>query len=321
MPHAVESMFFAGEVPWHGLGKSVEQEVTAKEAIVAAGLDWKVALEDIYAASNDGITQNLITTHKAVVRQSDRSVLSVVGNRYRPFQNEDKFSFFDHAVGEGKAIYHTAGSLHGGRKVWILAKLPGEIIVGNGDVTHKYLCLSDTFDESGTLRVFFTPVRVVCANTLNMALVQGMGQGISIRHTASAEAKLEAAKNAIESATEFYDAFNNHAMLMAGTKFSEEQMKALVERLFPNPEDAEEGEVTAASKKRDAVVELFTTGMGHDKIQGTAWAAMNAVSEYTDHHMKMNNPSQDKKLERVWFGKSANLKQVAYDTIMEQIAA
>jgi Domain of unknown function (DUF932)/Tetratricopeptide repeat len=187
MPHSVESMMYAGQVPWHGLGTPVSTEVTAGDAIKHAGLSWHVDLQPVFAGA--GLVQSLVAGVKATVRNTDQRALGVVGDRYMPVQNEDAFAFFDSVVGEGQAIYHTAGSLDGGRRVWVLAKLPGEVRLHQDEVTEKYLLLMNSHDGSTALRMLFTPVRVVCQNTLNLAMRGTSAEGIAIRHTACTKPK------------------------------------------------------------------------------------------------------------------------------------
>lgn len=153
------AMMFYGETPWHGLGTRLDNPATAAEAIVAAALDFSVDLEAI--TTTDGVP---VPQRKAVMRADSGDVLGVVGNSYIPIQNAEAFAFLDSVVAEGEVRYHTAGALGKGERIWMLAKLPGHIRIKNSDdVTDKYLLLSNSHDGSAALRVFFTPIRVVCA--------------------------------------------------------------------------------------------------------------------------------------------------------------
>lgn len=159
----VESMFYVRETPWHGLGVRVNEAPASKEALTAAGLDWNVVQEPIYTE-----TEELINGYKANVRDSDRRVLGVVSDRYKVIQNTEAFAFTDTLLGEG-VRYETAGSLQGGRKVWLLAHMPHEYII-SGERISPYLLFSNTHDGSGAVKIALTPIRVVCNNTLNLAL-------------------------------------------------------------------------------------------------------------------------------------------------------
>ena len=159
----IESMFYVRETPWHGLGTKVMEAPTSKRALELAGLDWKVVQEPIYTENNE-----LIEGYKANVRDVDRKTLGVVTDRYKIIQNEEAFAFTDELLGEG-VRYETSGSLQGGKKVWILARMPQEYII-SGERISPYLLFSNTHDGSGAIKVALTPIRVVCNNTLNLAL-------------------------------------------------------------------------------------------------------------------------------------------------------
>ena len=163
MAHMIETMFSVREKPWHGLGTIVMEAPASAEALKLAGLDWEVVQEPVYTDNRE-----LIKGYKANVRSSDRRVLGVVSDRYKVVQNTDAFSFTDELLGKG-VKYETAGSLQEGKKVWLLARLPKEYVIA-GERISPYLVFSNTHDGSGSVKVAVTPVRVVCNNTLNLAL-------------------------------------------------------------------------------------------------------------------------------------------------------
>jgi phage/plasmid-like protein (TIGR03299 family) len=320
MSHAVESMMYTGQVPWHGLGTPVSTEATASDAIKLAGLSWKVDLQPVFAGA--GLLQTPVVGMKATVRDSDHRALGVVGDRYMPVQNEDAFTFFDSVVGEGQAIYHTAGSLDGGRRVWFLAKLPGEVRLQQDEVTEKYLLLMNSHDGSTALRMLFTPVRVVCQNTLNLALRGAAADGIAIRHTASATTRIDQARRALGLANEYYANFSVEAARLMAAPYADTQMRGLVEMLFPGNLD----ELSARTQHhRQKVLELFEYGQGHARIRGTAWAALNAVAEFADHNrsprVRPGDSRDEKRLSSIWLGSSAVLKRAAHEAICSQLAA
>ena len=164
----IETMFYTREKPWHGLGVRVSEAPESAEALRLAGLDWEVDQEPIFTEENV-----LIPGYKANIRNTDRRVLGVVTDRYKVIQNTEAFSFTDALLGEG-VRYETAGSLQGGRKIWLLARLPKEYII-SGDRISPYLVFSNTHDGSGSVKVAITPIRVVCNNTLNLALSTANG--------------------------------------------------------------------------------------------------------------------------------------------------
>ena len=164
MPANVESMFSVREKPWHGLGTIVAEAPDSSAALELAGLDWTVTQKDI--ATADG--GKVIPGFKANVRELDDKVLGIVTDRYKVVQNTEAFAFTDALLGEG-VRYETAGSLQGGRRIWLLAKLPQQYII-NGDEITPYLVFMNSHDGSGSIKVAMTPIRVVCSNTLNLAL-------------------------------------------------------------------------------------------------------------------------------------------------------
>lgn len=322
MPACVETMMFAGERPWHGLGTSVEGEQTSEKAIVAAGLDWTVKLSPV-AAALDGKFSPISNDFKAVVRSSDEKILGIVGNRYRPVQNKAAFDFFDSVVGDKLAMYHTAGSLNGGSRIWILAKLPEDMVLANGEKIEKFLLFTNTHDGSSPIRMLLTPVRVICANTLNMALSGGRNEGVSIRHTSSLEAKIQEAKRALGFATEYYKEFEQVANSMLLTPFTEAQMKNVVANMFPVDDGAPVP--TRTQNNRDLVMDLFKgAGKGMDTIKNTAWGAYQTWTEYADHHrgtrVSEGGNARESRLNSIWFGSSAEMKTVALAEIDRQIA-
>lgn len=159
----VESMFYVREKPWHGLGVRVQEAPSSSDALIQAGLDWKVLQEPIYTEKEE-----VIEGYKANIRDTDRKALGVVTDRYKVIQNQEAFAFTDELLGEG-VRYETAGSLQGGRRVWLLAHMPHEYII-SGERISPYLIFSNTHDGSGAIKVALTPIRVVCQNTLNLAL-------------------------------------------------------------------------------------------------------------------------------------------------------
>lgn len=311
------SMMYCGEMPWHRLGQRLDNPATAEEAIIAAGLDYEVQLTPL--ATMDGLD---VPQRKAVVRYDRQDILGVVGNNFVPIQNRQAFGFLDAIVGENKLRYHTAGALGKGEKIWMLAKLPDQIRVKNSDdVVDKFLLLSNAHDGSAALRVLFTPVRVVCQNTLSVALRQGENQGISIRHEGDLTAKLEQAQEVLGFAHQFYDDAKYKIEMLAGHYPSPVQLKRFFENLYPDPEEDKNN--VRAKNIREGLQCLFETGIGHDDptIKGTSWLAFNAVTEYIDHHRSTRgNDDTDRasrRLNSIWFGSGARLKQKAWNLALD----
>jgi len=305
--------FSVGEVPWHGLGKVLENPLTAKEAIKEAGLDWEVVLEPLITKN----TRREVTFKKAVVRTDYNEVLGVVGNIYTPIQNSEAFDFFDSVVGEGQAIYHTAGSLQNGKRIWILAKLTGSpITVTKSDVVEKYLLLTNSHDGSSALRMFFTPVRVVCNNTLNVALQKGVREGISIRHSTNIKQKVQEARRVLGISLKYYEVFQDQVKLLSKKSITQSILNDYLRELFPTNKEAFDD--TRVLNMRAEVEEVFNSPRNTlPGIRGTAWAMFNAVAEYADHWKTFRGGSADNRLRSIWFGSSARLKQKAFEKALE----
>lgn len=319
----VETMMFVQETPWHGLGTRVEQELTSEQAIVAAGLDWTVKLSKLAAVVGgdaDAPVLSGVDGYRAVVRESDMATLGVVGERYTPIQNKSAFDFFDNVVGEKAAMFHTAGALANGSRIWMLAKLPKSMLLANGEEIEKYLLLVNSHDGSMCLRMQFTPVRVVCQNTMTMALKDKGQDGISIRHTINAQQKVQQAQRALKLASAYYEGFEQTANMLIATPFTEKQMVKVAEAMFPAKD---EDVSTRSNNMRDEVVALFTDGTGMDKIKGSAWAAYNAVTEFTDHKRSTracgDTSAKEAKLVSTWFGSGKALKDAGMSAIEGQI--
>lgn len=190
MPANVETMFSVRETPWHGLGRIIMDAPASREALELAGLDWQVESRNIYSG-----TGAMIPGYRANVRSTDDAVLGVVSDRYRIVQNEEAFQFTDDLLGEG-VTYETAGSLQGGKKVWMLAKLPEKYIIAGDEVT-PYLVFFNSHDGSSGVKVAMTPVRVVCQNTLNLAL--GTAKRIwTARHTENVLLRVQDARETLQ---------------------------------------------------------------------------------------------------------------------------
>lgn len=274
MPALVESMMYVREKPWHGLGTRVEEAPNSADALRMAGLDWNVVQRNIQVCGGAKI-QN----YKANVRDSDGAVLGVVSERYKIVQNAEAFEFTDSLIG-GDVRYETAGSLNGGRKIWLLAKLLETEIVG--DKTEPYLCFTNTHDGSGAIRVCMTPIRVVCNNTLNLALCSAR-RAWSVRHTGDMASKMHEARVCLEMACAYMDELGQTADRLANTTVSRDKLGEILDEMFPITEDSTDREKQNIQKlKDDYMVCYFAPDIM--KFRGTAWGAVNAMSDMISHN-------------------------------------
>lgn len=322
MPHDLAvtngrpAMAYFGEVPWHGLGTQLDNPATAGEAIQAAGLDYDVELTRVKTITDVPVPKRL-----AVIRQDTNQVLGVVGRSYAPVQNRECFGFLDAIVSDGSLRYHTAGALGLGERVWMLAKLPDQIRVKDSDdITEKYLLLSNSHDGTSSLRVYFTPIRVVCANTLAIAASHGRGQGFSVIHKGDLNTKVQQAQQVLGLAKKFYEEVEFKIDKLAHHYPSLQQLDGYFKDVYP---DTPDGESTRTRNVRQELLRLFEQGIGHDMpaIRHTTWAALNAVTEYVDHYRSTRGKSPfdraSNRLESAWFGSGARLKQRAWELALQ----
>lgn len=309
MPAEVETMMYVGEVPWHGFGHYVgDSNVDSDTAIKCAGLDWEVEKRTLKTPAADGSLIE-IPTHRAVVRASDDRVLGVVGKGYGVFQNREAFKFLDGLVDDGSLRYHTAGSLKDGKHIWILAQFDRLEIVKN-DFVDMFLLLYNTHDGSKKIRALETQTRVVCANTAQMALTEGKGRGISIRHTSHAIERLEEASEVLVASRERAKVFGRFAKNLAKFKFNGSLWTQFSEEMFPQVASVEDGGTklgkTLRDNQRDKLTELFEAGRGQGikGVAGTAWAAYNSVVEYANYFRgsAKGEGAQERRFESSLFG-------------------
>ena len=279
MPANVETMMYVREKPWHGLGTMVAEAPTSADALRLAGLDWNVRQEEVR-----DLRGKAIPGYRANVRESDESVLGIVGERYKVVQNADAFRFTDELIG-GDVRYETAGSLREGRQIWLLAKMPAEKLAG--DEVEPYLCFTNSHDGGGAVRVCMTPVRVVCNNTLNLAL-QTATRAWAMRHTESVETKLNEARNCLLHARKYMDGLSEYADAAARKKISDGDLRDILKEMFPLPEKPKERDEKRVKEATDAyMVCYFMPDIA--QFRGTAWGAINAMSDFVSHSMPHRN--------------------------------
>lgn len=327
------SFFSVQEKPWHGLGQIVQDYPTSTQAIQHAGLDYDVVKTPLYTkgsgiiqTANDlemGSSELDVPNYFANIRTDTNAVLGVVGKDYQIVQNREAFAFFDAIIGGGDGIlYETAGALGDGERIFITAKLPDYIRVGNGDdVTEKYIFLTTSHDGSGSITAAFTPIRIVCQNTLNASL-RSMSNVVRIRHTSGAKQRLEDAHKVMGLANtlsmQLEDIFNHWAKV----KVTDTEVKKLIQlALCPNKETlahiqkGNEDEISTVFK--NTVEDAFSYAMMSDTQQmettkGTLFGAYNAVTGY--YQNVRNYKDNEAKLQSIVMGGTAQIKsQQAFD--------
>ena len=282
----VETMFYTREKPWHGLGIRVAEAPSSEEALRLAGLDWQVKQEPVYTDTGEAVPG-----YKANIRDKDRRVLGVVTDRYKIIQNQEAFSFTDALLGKG-VRYETAGSLQGGRRVWLLARLPKEYII-SGEQVSPYLVFSNTHDGSGAVKVALTPVRVVCCNTLNLALDTAK-RSWSMIHTGNIRDKLQEAEDTLFMAEAYMMQLGKEFGNLQRQKITDRQVAEYIEMLLPLEKDATAIQNKNITKLREDMAHRYYDA---PDLQGTgknAYRFLNAVSDFATHAKPLRRTANHK---------------------------
>lgn len=322
MAHEIETMMFTGETPWHGLGIQLDRPPTVEVAIKAAGLDWLVGKKKVCVAGGATIPGLF-----ANVRLTDGAVLGTCGDWYKPLQNEDAFSWFNPFLESGLATIETAGSLRGGKRVWILAKIAGRTdrIVGD-DTVDRYILLAHGHDGKMAVRAGFTPIRTVCANTLAMALADRRTQVLRILHSKNTMEALEAARAAMNVANASFEATAEQFRTLARFQINAADLARYVNVVLDRKVEVtdetdsgivvEEQSVEKTDRVLEAVTSAFEKGRGNDMkgVRGTWWGAYNAVTEYLAHE---RGNDAGARLNSMWFGQGQQINAKALDVALE----
>jgi len=301
--------FASTQTAWHGLGQIVNGAMTAQNAIELARLDYDVVKVPNYACYN-GEFLNTPSSFSTLRTDTNQILGDRIGKNYTIVQNLEAFTFFDSIVDAGAAVYETAGVLGVGEKIFITAKMPDTIrIAGTDDLTEVYVLLTSSHDGSGSIIAAVTPIRVVCQNTLNMALGSTINR-VAIRHTSAVKDRLSEAHKVLGISktlvTEASDCFN----LLSKKYVSDNNVKELIRTLF----NEQERDSTRIKNIEDAVLECYFAGVGQEKIVGTAWGAINGITFYLDHVKSYRN--QASKFDNILGGPSANIATKATELLL-----
>ena len=272
----VESMFYVREKPWHGLGTMVAEAPDSAAALRLAGLDWNVIQKDIMTV--DGGTA--IPGFNANVRDTDGSVLGIVTDRYRVVQNTEAFSFTDALLGEG-VCYETAGSLQGGRRTWILARLPHQYII-NGEEITPYLVFMNAHDGSGAIKAAMTPVRVVCQNTLNLALSTAK-RSWSFNHTGDISGKLDEARDTLLYAGQYMTELGKTFGKLGRIRLSDGRVDEFISALIPDADGGSIQQRRNIQKMREDMRARYHDAPDLLDVGKNGYRFINAVSDFATH--------------------------------------
>jgi len=314
MSHEVEKMVFAGATPWHGLGTEIDDATNFWDAFKLAGLDWEVETEPLYRMGAAGQVVGEEVKAQAAVRTSDDKVLGVVGPRWTPLQNRDAFKVFEPLIDSGDMRLHTAGSLRGGERVWVLCQLGLENteIVKNDEIA-KFALLSNGHDGKLAVHFGFTPIRVVCANTESMARSSTASNLIRVRHHRFVKNNVEKLRDIMNLANQEFEATAEQYRFLASKQINATDLHKYV-KIVLDVHQQEEDELSTRTKNIiGKVEEFFLLGKGNDLpgVNGTYWAAYNGVTEYLNYE---KGRTSENRMDSLWFGQNGNLSQKALDT-------
>jgi len=308
---------YVGDTPWYGFGTKVDHVMTSAEAIQLGGLNYEVDLKPLYV--NTGKFTE-VTSHKGIVRRDTGRVLGIASPKYTIMQPRDCFEFFDAVTTVEAAKYEVVGALDGGKRIWLLAKLPGEMVIAKDDVVEKYVLLTNGYDGWHALQMKWTPIRVVCQNTLTAAL--GSGGGFYAKHTSYITDKAKQAQEILGISNRFYAEFEERAKgLAALPALPSPDLTRYTTFLFQAKEDkAVEEQHKMKRNDIEKVLELVETGRTVGE-KGTPWNWYNAVVEFADYYQPVRalKTRPDARLEEAWFGKGDALKQKAWDMVTGKI--
>jgi len=309
----VESMMFAGAVPWHGEGNRIAEEhlYSIADGIKTAGMDWEVGLKDLFTGSGEKVS------HRACYRKSDDKVLGVVGPRFTPVQNWDMFKWFQSFLDTKVAMLHTAGSLCGGSKVWVLCQLVldnQEII--KGDEIAPFMLLANSHDGSMAVRAGWTPIRVVCCNTLAASIRCAESKLIRIRHSSKVLENMEAVREVISIAKHDFEATAEQYKFLARKQVHQGDLRKYVKIILGVENVGDNDLPKKTTNIMEEIFRMIECGRGQDNplIKGTYWATYNGVNEYLNYNKGRN---ESNRLNSLWFGTAASLNSLALETAMK----
>jgi phage/plasmid-like protein (TIGR03299 family) len=313
MAHQVETMAYAGEVPWHGLGVPVSNDLTPVQMMEKAGVDWSVQECESFVDFNG---ERISTGQKALVRSTDGKVLTNVGKDWNPVQNEQAFEFFSEYVFAGDMEMHTAGSLKDGQMVWALAKVKDSFDLFGGDQVESYLLFSNPHQYGKSIDVRFTPIRVVCNNTLSLSLSMQAERQVKVGHRV--EFNPGEVKEALGIASEKLATYREMAEYLGSKRFSMDKLIEYYNTVYPRTSDkrVQDKKLSVETLSRNAkeCLDVLETQPGAEFAEGSWWQAYNSVTYVTDHVQGRN---ADNRLYSSWFGGNQTRKKNALETAIE----
>ena len=312
MAHMVETMAYAGELPWHGLGTKVLDDLTPEQMMQKAGVDWTVEKQDLVTTAG-----SKVKSKQALVRSSDGAVLDVVGKGWNPVQNSEAFNFFEEYVKAGDMEMHTAGSLNDGKMVWALAKTNDSFELFNGDVTENYFLFSNPHQFGKAIDIRMTPIRVVCNNTLTLSLNKESDSMLKVNHRK--EFDVAEVKEQMGIAREKLDQYKSMAEFLGSKRYTSDNIIQYFNEVFGSPaKEKVDGVLPFTSNNAKIAMENLSTQPGAKFGEGSFWQAFNTVTFLNDH---VQGRTTDGRLTSSWYGRNRRVKLKALDKALEYAEA
>lgn len=308
MAHMIETMAYTGEVPWHGLGEKVPNDLSPAQMLEKAGLDWEVHKVPAFVELGG---KKVATGTEALVRDSDMSILTMVSDSWNPVQNETAFEFFNDFVHAGDMEMHTAGSLKNGKVVWALAKVKESFDLFKGDQVDSYLLFTNPHQFGKSIDIRFTPIRVVCNNTLTLSLNQKAEMQFNMSHRNKFDA--DQAKLALGIAKDKLDKYKEMAQFLGTRFYKSDKLIEYFNTVFPMTSNAKNDE-SKISKNAKACLDVMETQPGAGFARGSWWQAYNCVTYLCDHHLGRD---QDTRVYNMWYGTTRDKKIKALEIALE----
>ena len=309
MAHEVETMAYAGQVPWHGLGTKVSNDLSVEQMLVAAGIDWEVEKTPLFYESAD--YEHEIEDKFALIRKTDGKLMDIVGPNWKPLQNHEAFNLFDGFVKRGDMEMHTAGSLKGGQIVWGLAKIHDTFEIVKDDVIEPYLLFVNPHQRGKAIEVRSTAIRVVCQNTCDFALRSESKKRITVNHNQQWDEAY--VLEMLGLAHRSFETYKDTGIFLASKLYKEAQVQNYFNAVFPNTGTTDED-----SKNSKFAMEVLLEQPGNAFAEGSWWQAFNAVTHMTDHTL---GRSADTRLASAWFGQNRTRKHKALELAVKFASA
>jgi phage/plasmid-like protein (TIGR03299 family) len=308
------SMAWSGETPWHGLGKQVPEDLTPEQMLEAAGIDWTVEKVPAFIEYNG---ERMETGSAALVRSTDNKILTNITDDWEPLQNSEAFEFFHEYVMAGDMDMHTAGSLRDGKMVWGLAKIKSSFELFGGDRVDNYLLFSNPHEYGRSIDIRVTPIRVVCNNTLTLAISTSADKMVRMNHRRKFDA--DEVKRTLGFADRKFEAYKEMAEFLGSKRAKTFDVMNYLEEIFPRGgKEPQEGSEKKLSRPAQIAMDVLDTQPGAEFAPGTWWSAFNSVTFATDHLL---GNSQDTRLMSSWYGANRARKMTALEKAVEYAEA